>query len=214
MIFGRLTVIEPAEDRLLPSGKWVYQWKCRCSCGGEIVTNTVSLVGRSTRSCGCLQKETSRAANTTHGLSRPKDRTGSTYMIWAQMIQRCTKPTNKRYARYGARGIFVCTEWMDNYENFYRDMGPRPDGTSLDRIDNNGPYSKGNCRWATISEQSNNKSTNAFMELDGVRMTKSQWARKLGAHVGSIQSRLNLGWSVRDTLTKPFKKYNYEQIEI
>lgn len=120
-------------------------------------------------SCGAIKKRTAArckecfvASKRTHGLSRDKK---STYKIWQGMHQRCFNPQAHGYSRYGGRGITVCERWND-YENFLVDMGDRPDGTSLDRIDNDGHYEPANCRWATPKQQSNNRAP-TFLDLTG-----------------------------------------------
>lgn len=123
-------------------------------------------------------------AQTKHGKIR-----SLTYKSWESMKSRCLCKTHKSYSNYGGRGIMVCDSWM-RFENFYADMGERPAGTSLDRIDNNGNYEPGNCRWSTHSEQQNNKRTCVWLEHNGDRLNVSQWARKLGINRKTFIVRL------------------------
>lgn len=129
-------------------------WECICDCGKTILVKGVKLRKGHTQSCGCLQREAIKNIATTHGKSDTVE-----YSSWLAMKQRCLNPNNTNYKNYGGRGIKVCDEWLESFENFLQDMGNRPEGTSLERKDVNGDYSKLNCEWASFSKQSYNRNT-------------------------------------------------------
>lgn len=155
--FGRLTV-----KRLGPNRGNARTWECRCSCGAVVFVKTASLNNGNTKSCGCYVVDAMRELKKTHGQSRSRGRTGKTgaYASWAAMRWRCTTTRMPTFGNYRFRGITWCREW-DCFEVFYADMGDRPIGKSLDRVDNDGGYSKNNCRWATPIEQRLNQRRSA-----------------------------------------------------
>jgi len=151
--FGYLVVIEFAYFN-----KWRNAcWKCECRCGKIIFVRSGGLCSGHTKSCGCLRQETTRKRSYKHG-HRIGGAVSAEYHSWHSMKQRCENENREKYRRYGARGISVCRRWRNSFENFLKDMGKRPgSGYSLDRIDNNGNYEPGNCRWATAKQQARNK---------------------------------------------------------
>ena len=146
MTFGRLTVVSAA-PKLGEKARWV----CSCSCGGTTSASTSNLRAGLSKSCGCGRKE-SLKKKATHGMSGSKE-----YAVWTAMIQRCSNPKRRDYKHYGGRGIKVCARWVQSFADFLSDLGSRPSGLTLDRIDVNGDYEPTNCRWATWETQQNNK---------------------------------------------------------
>lgn len=149
--FGRLTALRDVGRR----GRRRL-WHCRCECGSVTTVVGSDLRSGNTQSCGCLQRERTRVASTTHGFAS-RNRAHRPYRTWKGMWERCTNPNHVAFARYGGRGIKVCDRWK-SFPAFLADMGEKPSPQhTLDRVDNDGPYSLANCRWATPSEQSKNQ---------------------------------------------------------
>ncbi len=192
--FGRLTVISrdlSRRDRTL--------WICKCDCGNHTIIEGYCLRTGHTVSCGCYQKEKVSLSNTTHGL-----RNSRIYKTWCNMKKRCYDTNNNRYYIYGARGIKVCDEWIHSFENFYKDMGSTyKDELTLDRIDFNGNYCKENCRWATISEQENNKSNNHLITFNGETDTMMNMSKKYHLTYSTLKHRIQRGWNIKEALTTP-----------
>lgn len=113
------------------------------------------------------------------------------YQSWQAMLSRCLRPNDVAYQYYGGRGITVCAEWVDDYDQFYADMGERPQGMTLDRTDSNLGYSAGNCQWAPRKAQANNQRRTIWITHDGVRLTLSQWAEKLGVPYFTLWNRIS-----------------------
>lgn len=122
------------------------------------------------------------------------------------MKARCYRAANEHFRAYGGRGITVCDRWRNDYAAFLADMGPRPEGMSIDRIDVNGNYEPGNCRWATPREQGANLRKSRYLTHDGETLCMSEWARRTGMSIGTIFMRLSLGWTDSDTLTRPVSR--------
>lgn len=191
--FGRLIVLGYANDK---------RWRVRCDCGSVKEVQGVSLRRGDIVSCGCYHRERLATNGLRHGAARAGAAT-PTYRSWQKMIGRCHgKHTRKRY---GGRGICVCKRWRgrDGFTHFLADMGPRPDGRTIDRINNDGNYTPPNCRWATRSEQQSNREGNRNFTLDGVTRTLEAWANLLGTQPNVIARRLARGWEVRRALTTP-----------
>lgn len=182
--FGKLTVVGRAPNSKAGSVRWA----CLCDCGGTSTPEKRDLRSGYSTSCGCL------VGNIKHGASIGEGTVE--YEAWRSMRKRCFNTNGKRYKDYGGRGITVCERW-NVFDNFLLDMGPRPSKKhSLDRIDNDGPYSPENCRWATMAEQSTNKSTNRYVTRGGVTKTLSQWAKVYGLKVSMLYSLMDAGYSL------------------
>lgn len=156
--FQRLTVIEESTKRV--NGEYV--WRCRCACGTDTLATSGELVRGHKRSCGCLQRDEVRRiglSRVTHGRGRHKAgvKRDRTYISWAAMMGRCHNPNDPSFNDYGARGISVTKPWRDDFSSFLNDMGDRPLGTSIDRIDGRFGYYAANCRWATPLVQAQNR---------------------------------------------------------
>lgn len=145
------------------------------------------------------------AADIMAKMQKALERDSAERHAWESMIQRCTNEKHPGYKNYGDRGIKVCDRWM-SFSNFLEDMGPRPEGMSLERKEVNGNYEPGNCKWATFEEQQNNRTNNVRLTYKGETKTLSQWAREQGLPVMGVWSRIQrLGWPLEKALTTPMK---------
>lgn len=194
--FGKLIVI----DFAMIENKRTF-WFCKCRCGIITKVNAGNLKKGHTISCGCLQKQRTKEAKTTHG-HKTNGKESITYRTWASMIDRCKNHNNKQFNDYGGRGITVCERWQ-KFENFLADMGERPEGMTIERIENDKGYYKENCRWATRKEQQNNTRTNRFLTYNGKTQTLAQWADETGFKETTISRRIELGWSIEKAINTP-----------
>ncbi len=177
--------------------------RVRCDCGVEksIWRGNLRATGTSARSCGCLRSAALGAANKSHGHTTHAGHRSPEYLSWDSMVMRCTNPSAKSYPEYGGRGIAVCDRWRA-FSNFLADMGPRPAGTTLDRVDGSKGYAPGNCRWATTTEQAGNRQTNHNFTLNGQTKTITEWARQVGISDSSMLHRLR-SWGLSQRLLQP-----------
>lgn len=176
-------------------------WECRCDCGRFFVTACYQLTHGKRRSCGCAWRRLVAESKTTHGQSG-KGRT-SEYRIWTLMLNRCRSPKSPAFRQYGGRGITVCDRWL-KFEHFFADMGTRPSRFhSIHRIDNDGPYSPGNCRWARIKEQARNRRNTRFLTVRGETLSLAAWSERTGIASATIARRIATGWTVEDAISGP-----------
>lgn len=216
-VFECLTVLEKG-----PRDKhFNWQWLCQCSCGKPpfLVFQNALLTGK-TLSCGCVRSERASKRFMKHGHSATSvaersdgtsyfsdgNRQTLTFTGWMAMLQRCSNPNNVGYRRYGARGIKVCERWQ-KFENFLADMGERRPGLTIDRIDVDGNYEPGNCRWATMKEQARNKSNNVMLTHNGQTKCLDEWAndpsRPAGLSAKAFIGRIGEGWTIEEALLVP-----------
>lgn len=201
--FGRLTVLNKAAN---VSGR--VAWECQCECGRRCIAIAHLLRSGGTRSCGCLRVETSTNRMTAHGYAK-KGAVAPEHKVWTGMLKRCDEKNSDRYERYAGRGITVCDRWR-NFQNFIDDMGPRPSPKhSIDRINNDGNYEPGNCRWATQREQVENSTTAKIFTVDGRSQSISAWAREVGVNATTISSRLKRGLPFEQAIIKRGEKRIY-----
>jgi len=177
--FDMLTVIEFAglEDHKA-------RWLCKCDCGNTKAINGVDLRSGNSGSCGCRTRLKTVERSITHGATKDGNFLGA-YRSWRSMKQRCDNPKAVNYERYGGLGIRYCEAWAD-FEAFYADMGDRPEGFSIDRIDPRLGYSPDNCRWIPNNEQAKNQRKTVRVVLDGEQMIQADAARRLEVHPAQI----------------------------
>lgn len=185
--FGRLTAVSLVERELEQNN---HLWRFLCDCGTVKDLRIKAVRSGNTSSCGCLAKETITARNSTHGLSQANRRE---YRSWKDMRGRCHNPNDSDFANYGERGIVIAPEW-DDFAQFLADMGKRPDGMTLDRIDVNGDYTPANCRWASSQVQANNKRNNHSIEWDEQTQTLQAWCDQYQIDPSKARYRLSRGW--------------------
>lgn len=209
--FGRLVVAGESDRRKQPCGDSKRIMKCICDCGNSELYYLSNLKKGNTKSCGCIRKEEMRKKQTTHGMVGTRF-----YRIWTLLISRCRNKNVIAFKNYGGRGI-KC-EWK-SFENFKKDMYGSYQlhieefnikNTTIDRIDNNGNYSKENCRWATRKEQANNTSKNVLYEFNEEKLNAEEWAKKIGLNPNTFRSRLyGSKWSIKKALTTPKMKNQF-----
>ena len=193
--FGQLTAVKIAgRDK-----HKIILWVCKCNiCGKETIVLGNYLRRGNAKSCGCLKKELISKANTVHGLSRTRE-----FRIWAGIRSRCNDTNSSIYKYYGERGIKICEKW-DNFESFLADMGKCPEpGYSIERLNNDGPYSPENCIWADRKTQARNRTNSRKVTYRGQILTLAEWSEILNMRYSVLHCRLQRNWSDERTLTQP-----------
>lgn len=180
--FGQLVALRRIENA---PGYGQARWLFLCDCGNETAQFGYSVVHQKVVSCGCWRK--AAFTNLKHGKTRSRE-----FNSWTAMRQRCLNHSCQEFENYGGRGITICDEWSD-FQRFLNDMGPRPDGLSLERIRNNEGYHPGNCRWATREDQVRNRRTTVFYEHAGNRQSLQAWAEAIGVPYGTLWHRYKVG---------------------
>ena len=168
----------------------------------------VNLRKQKSRSCGCLKKEVARVNGSlvrTHGLTN-----SSEFRIWTGIKTRCYNPNACEYKNYGGRGIVMAEAWRRSFASFYADLGPRPSmDHEVERIDNDGPYSSGNCRWAPYWEQSQNTRRTVRLSFAGETLRLKEWSERLSIRVDTLRARIDRGWDVERVLMSPLGKSRF-----
>lgn len=199
--FGFLTVLRREGSTIKGRKKKYAAWRCRCTCGQEVVLPGQRLRRGASKACA---KNGHRWIP--HREPSLSSRYPSEYGSWESLRRRCLNPRHHKYKRYGGRGIIVCDEW-DFFENFLKDLGPKPTPEhTIERIDVNGNYGPGNCRWATRAEQTRNQERSVYVEHNGERLLLMDLAARLGLSRNIIYQRLKLGWSLDDALFVPVRE--------
>ena len=172
------------------------KYVCLCDCGNESIVFGEPLRRGHTKSCGC-DKSIKMTKHGMHGTP--------TYRSWDKMIQRCTNPNNEAYCYYGGRGIGVCDDWLD-FSKFFMDMGVRPKGTTIERLDSNSWYCKENCKWATRLDQNNNTRRNVFYAHNGTYKTLAAWCREFGLEYNAIYQKITRGGQTFEGIINDLKR--------
>lgn len=207
----------PMQWTVLGNGTKPGFWLCRCSCGTEREVNKKNIKSQVSRSCGkCIMLDVLAAAQkdnprgTKHGMSGTSE-----YAAWAHMKDRCLNPESECWDDYGGRGITVCERWL-KFENFIEDVGLKPSPElKLDRIDNEGNYEPGNCRWTTQLEQSRNSRRTKHIEYNGRTQCIQAWADEFGMDSGVLAARIRIGWTFERAISEAvhYNRLTKEQVE-
>lgn len=205
--FGKLLVLRRVNRT--EDGDHAPIWECKCDCGNMTKVKSGNLMNGKTNSCGCIRREsTSELGRSRRVYSEAEKRLRS---IWTDMLRRCEKPSNKDFRNYGARGIVVCNEWhsFDTFKEWSFENG-YASSLSIDRVDVNGNYSPSNCKWATVTEQANNKRNTQFVNYNGEKISVANLSREKGVSYPTLLSRIKAGWDVETAVSKPVRGGRHE----
>ena len=191
-VFHHLTV-----EKYLGKTKYL----CHCKCGNKTEVKAGNLRTGNTKSCGCLQSEITRQNRTKHGQS-PRTGCSIEYQTWCWMKARCYNKKCRSYQDYGGRGIKVCQRWLEAFDNFFADMGPKPKKSTIERIDNQGDYTPENCRWASYKEQVRNRRNSKRIEFSSQTKLLVEWTEELGLNYKKTHRRLRDGWTVEEAFAE------------
>lgn len=196
--YGLLTPIEYSHSKNKKSNQF---WLFKCDCGNEKISRLYDVKNGKINSCGCLHKRQlaeRNKSNSKHGYFGTP-----TYDCWANIIDRCCNPNSSNYNAYGDKGITMCQKWRQSFEEFLKDMGERPEGFSIDRIDVYGNYEPNNCRWANAKTQANNRTNNRKINFNNQNLNLSEWSDITGIKPTTISKRIDkYGWSIDEALTR------------
>jgi hypothetical protein len=187
-VYGRLTVLR-RDGKLYGKAAW----ECSCTCGEVLQVCGNDLKSGNKASCGCLKRDVTKLKNYSHGLTETAE-----YKTWCKMKSRCNVESDISFPNYGGRGIMVCPQWERSFETFFADMGPKPEGDySIERMNSDGDYEPGNCKWATRKEQNRNKRNTHYVEYEGKSIAIVDLAEKFNIPYGRLYKRLTrFNWTV------------------
>lgn len=198
--FGKLKVLRFI-GKVIKNNKLRYMYECKCDCGNIVIRESNTLREDHICSCGCYK---GGVQNKKHGLWSYDNKL---YAVWQTMKARCYRQNKTKFYAYGGRGIKICNEWKNDFENFYNwaiNNGYK-EGLSIDRIDVNGNYEPSNCQWVTNKKQARNKRNNVFIEFNNEKHCLSEWAEILNINYKVLHNRLYKGWSIEKAFNTPLR---------